>query len=65
MSRRSSPVHSLVRSPVSAAKTLLYERHLARLEATNKWTQGQTLTLEQAAERLNTVAAPRTRSSGS
>ena len=33
-----------------------YETHLTRLEGTDSWTQGQKLTLEQAADSLNTTA---------
>jgi len=45
-----------------------YERHLTRLEASESWIQGQTLTLEQAADKLNGIAAvapSRTRTIGS
>jgi hypothetical protein len=45
-----------------------YERHLTRLEASESWMQGQTLTLEQAADKLNGIAAvapSRTRTIGS
>jgi tetratricopeptide (TPR) repeat protein len=34
-----------------------YETHLTRLEASDHWTQGRTLTLIQAAENLNTITA--------
>jgi len=34
-----------------------YETHLTRFEGTDGWTQGQTLSLEQAAEKLDTIAA--------
>lgn len=34
-----------------------YETHLTRFEGTEGWTQGRTLSLEQAAEKLGTIAA--------
>lgn len=39
-----------------------YEQHLTRLEAGESWVQGQTLTLEQAADKLDTTAAAGERS---
>jgi tetratricopeptide (TPR) repeat protein len=45
-----------------------YETHLTRLEAGDDWTQGQTLTLVQAAESLKkivAITAPRPQTSGS
>jgi tetratricopeptide (TPR) repeat protein len=34
-----------------------YEQHLTRLEGSDNWKQGQKLTLEEAADNLNTIAA--------
>jgi tetratricopeptide (TPR) repeat protein len=51
-----------------SAERKRYETHLTRLEASDNWTQGQSLTLEQAAESLNTIVAitaPRPHTSGS
>jgi tetratricopeptide (TPR) repeat protein len=45
-----------------------YEQHLTRLEASESWTRGQRLTLQQAADKIKTsiaVTAPRTPTSGS
>jgi tetratricopeptide (TPR) repeat protein len=50
-----------------SAERKRYETHLTRLEASDNWTQGQSLTLEQAAESLNTIVAitaPRPHTSG-
>ena len=38
-----------------------YETHLSRLEASDSWTQGRTISLEEAADSLSTIAAAEAR----